>query len=415
MTKEPFRFIIHDMGGPYFHVDLDAFFASVEVLDNPALEGKPVIVGALPGSRGVVSTCSYEARAFGVHSAQPISEAYRLCPGGVFLPVRMERYAKKSREVMAILGEFTPDLRQLSIDEAAMDMGGTERLWGKPDMAAALLKRRVREATGLCVSVGVGWNRYVAKVASGVGKPDALTIVPSGREAEFMATLPLEKLWGAGEKTRQALLRQGFATIASLQSASQNILESAFGKAGGSFLHAAALGQDPGIFSAERSNSSMSGERTFMRDSSSLDEIEGVLRLISDELAARVIDADLSSRTACLKLRFDDFTTITRRMTRREPFSSSAEILESARELLKDVWDGRRPVRLIGLGLHGLEKGIHIQKGLFDAETEAQHRAERARKAVEDLKRKGLGGIQRARFIAPDLTRTRGGKGESPR
>jgi len=406
---------MESMGEPFFHVDLDAFFASVEILDNPDLAGKPVIVGASPGSRGVVSTCSYAARAFGVHSAQPISEACRLCPKGVFLPVRMERYAHKSREVMGVLGQFTPELRQLSIDEALMEMGGTERLWGPPDKAARLVKSRVRELSGLGISVGVGWNRYVAKVASGVGKPDALTIVPPGSEAEFMAGLPLEKLWGAGEKTREGLLGLGLKTIAQIQSAGLRLLESAFGQAAGSFLHSASLGQDPGIFSSERGSSSMSGERTFMRDTSSFDDLDGVLRMIADELAARALDSGLSSRTACLKLRFDDFTTITRRTTNREPFSSSAGILESARNLLRSAWDGTRPVRLIGLGLHGLESADRAQRGLFDSADEASDRAEKARKAVEILRKKGLGGIQRARFIESDPTRTRGGKGESPR
>ncbi|HPS14387.1 MAG TPA: DNA polymerase IV, partial [Spirochaetales bacterium] len=175
------------MASVYFHVDLDAFFASVERRDNPQFAGKPIIVGALPGRRGVVSTCSYEARAFGVHSAMPISEAFQRCPQGIFLPVRMGRYAEVSRQVMAILRSFTPDLKQLSIDEALLDMTGTQRLWGTSKEAALKIKNKVSKELGLTVSIGIGANRYVAKVASGYRKPDGLTIVEEGEEQGFLA------------------------------------------------------------------------------------------------------------------------------------------------------------------------------------------------------------------------------------
>ena len=178
----------------WFHVDLDAFFATVELLDDPGLLGKPVIVGARPGGRGVVSTCSYEARAFGVHSAMPIGEAYRRCPGGVFLPVRMERYCELSRQVMDILRELGPEVIPVSIDEAWLDMSGTGLLYGSPLEAAKLLKRRIREETGLGISVGVATNRLVSKIASGLRKPDGLVIVESGQEAAFMQGLPYNRM-----------------------------------------------------------------------------------------------------------------------------------------------------------------------------------------------------------------------------
>jgi DNA polymerase-4 len=387
----------------YFHVDLDAFFASVEKRDDPSLEGKPVIVGARPGHRGVVSTCSYEARAFGVHSAQPISEAFRLCPQGVFLPVRMKRYAQVSAIVMEVLRGFTPDLTQLSIDEAALDMTGTERLWGRAPEAARLMKSELFKLTGLTVSIGVGANRYAAKVASGIGKPDGLTIVEAGREAEFMASLPIERLWGAGEKTRIALAAIGVKSIRELQRTSSSFLEAKFGAAGAAFLSAAARGEDAGFFSDKTKSPSMSGERTFERDTASAEALDDVLRVLADELAARLLAQGRSSRTLCLKLRYDDFSSITRRCTSSEFLGSSDDILEAARSLLAKNWDGMRPVRLIGLGLHGLVGERESQGSLFGGGPDA---AERARRAVEAIRASGKGRIMRARFIKPGEDRS---------
>ncbi|MCK7470892.1 MAG: DNA polymerase IV [Desulfomicrobium escambiense] len=197
----------------------------MEQLDRPELAGKPVIVGAAPGHRGVVSTCSYEARAFGVHSAQPISEASRLCPGGVFLPVRMERYVELSRKVMEVLGEFSPDVRQISVDEAFLDMTGTEGLWGGPREAGTRIKYEIRRRTGLTISVGGAENRYIAKIASGFRKPDGLTIVPAGEEADFMSRLPLEKLWGAGEKTQERFRDLGIRSVDQLRGSADPVCQ----------------------------------------------------------------------------------------------------------------------------------------------------------------------------------------------
>ncbi|MCX7026837.1 MAG: DNA polymerase IV [Spirochaetes bacterium] len=380
----------------FFHVDLDAFFASVEKRDDPSLEGKPVIIGARPGHRGVVSTCSYEARAFGVHSAQPISEAFRLCPQGVFLPVRMKRYAEMSAIVMETLRRFTPDVTQISIDEAALDMTGTERLWGPAAEAAGDIKLEIFKRTGLTVSIGAGANRYVAKVASGIGKPDGLTIIEEGREAEFMAALPIEKLWGAGEKTRLALASIGVTSIHALVKTAPGILEARFGQAGARFLASAAAGGDENFFSESVKSPSMSGETTFERDTISGEALDDVLRNLADELAARLLAQKVSSRTLCLKLRYDDFSCVTRRSTSSEPYDSSDLILRSARELLTRNWNGSRPVRLIGLGLHGLTEGKAVQGSLFEKGPDA---AEKARRAVEKIRISGKGRLMRARFI----------------
>lgn len=379
-------------------MDLDAFFASVEQCDNPALRGKPVIVGASPGHRGVVSTCSYEARAFGLHSAMPISEACKLCPQGVFLPVRMARYAQVSRTIMGILQGFTPDMTQMSIDEAMLDMTGTQRLWGEADEAALLVKKSIGEATGLTVSIGASGNKYVAKIASGIRKPDGYLHVPDGEESGFMSSLPLEKLWGAGEKTRQALRDAGIMTIAQLQTVSGRVLESKFGKAQAAFLAAAARGEDPGFFSGEAKSQSMSGERTFERDTADLELLHDQLRLLSDELAARLCDEGSQSLTLGLKLRFSDFSTFSRQCTREEPYGSADEIYADALQLLNSNWDGRSPVRLIGIGLHNMRKGACVQGRLFE---EDPVKSEEVRRTVQEIGARGKGRLVRARFL-PD-------------
>ncbi len=378
-----------------FHVDLDAFFASVEQNDRPELKGKPVIIGATPGHRGVVSTCSYEARAFGLHSAMPISEAYRRCPQGVYLPVRMERYAEVSKKIMTLLRDFTPELHQLSIDEALMDMTGTERLWGDAENAAASIKKKIRRETGLTISIGVSVNSYVAKIASGLKKPDGLCIVLEGKEKTFMASLPLEKLWGAGEKTRAQLMRLGIHSVAALQNASISLLEIKLGKAAARFLMQAAHGQDPGIYNIEPKRSSMSGERTFEQDTTERQHIIDTLRRIADELAARVVEGE-SASTLGLKLRYSDFSCIHRQFSREKAFTSAEDILAGAIELLNKNWNSHSPIRLIGISLQGLKPLSSFQAGLFE---EGPSKSEKARRVVQEIDSKGLGRLMRARFL----------------
>lgn len=378
----------------FFHADLDAFFASVEQLDNPDLRGKPVIVGALPGGRGVVSTCSYEARKFGLHSAMPIARAFALCPKGVFLPVRMRRYAEMSRKVMDIFSGFTPDVERLSIDEARLDLTGTQRLWGEDEACALKLKAKVREETGLTVSIGASSSRYAAKVASGLRKPDGLFVVPQGREAEFMRSLPLERLWGAGEKTRALLKAAGISSIAGIQDAPMRSLESILGKAGAAFIFSASMGRD-----AEGSDTpgsrSMSAERTFQHDCSDKEKVEDLLRLLADELSARLWAENERSRTVVLKLRFSDFETITRQTKCDTMLASSDAIFEVSLKLLHDSWDSSRPLRLVGLGLHDLGDPL-AQGGLFDGETP---RSEEALRLSRELERRGKGKLMRARHL----------------
>lgn len=386
------------MSPVFFHVDLDAFFAAVEQLDDPSLRGKPVVVGALPGHRGVVSTCSYEARAFGIHSAMPVSEAFRRCPDAVFILPRGRRYAEKSAEVMAIFEEFTPEVRRMSIDEAFLDMTGTERLWGPPSQAARRLKDRVRERTGLTISIGVAPNPYLAKIASGLRKPDGLVIVEPGREEAFILELPLGKLWGAGEKTQERFRELGIKTTAQLACFGREQLASIFGRAGANFLYDAVRGRDPGMLSDRETGSrSMSSETTFERDCSDRERIETVLLSLSDELAYRLWNEGFRSRRLVLKLRLHDFTTITRRISHASYFLASEDIMARALSLLDASWDGRSEIRLIGLGLADLEKeGSGVQGELFD---DGSERSRKAQAAIFDIERRGLGKVTRARLL----------------
>lgn len=300
-----------------------------------------------------------------------------------------------SRIVMRVLAEFTPDFMQVSVDEAMLDMTGTEKLWGSPESAAARLKSRVRDATGLTVSVGIGANKYIAKIASGIDKPDGLVYVRPGAEKEFMRSLKLEKLWGAGEKTRENLRSIGLATIAALQDVSFEVLESKFGTAGARFFSLAARGDDPGILSGESKSRSLSGESTFENDTVDRDAVLDIFRIIADDLAARLWDERTFAHTLGIKLRFGDFSMITRQCTRDSPYGSSDEIYDDATRLLDKNWERDTPLRLVGISLHDIGKGI-VQRGLFDAEPP---KAEEARKAVQEIREKGKGKLVRARFL----------------
>jgi len=380
----------------WFHVDLDAFFAAVERLDDPSLEGRPVVVGALPGGRGVVSTCSYEARAFGLHSAMPIGEAWRRCPTAVFLPVRMDRYFEMSEKVMAIFGELCPEVERISIDEAFLDMSGTGRLWGRPREAALLLKRRVHEETGLTVSVGIGPNRYVAKIASGLEKPDGLVQVEEGEEEGFMLRLPLSRLWGAGEKTQDRFRDLGILTMADLASKNAVEMTRLFGEAGGRFLYDACRGRDLPLFGARSATRSMSTETTFERDIVDSEALEASLLEMALSLSFRLRKEGGVARTLVLKLRLSDFSTTSRRLTRGEAYGESLEIFADARALLEKSWNGRSPVRLIGLGFSDLAGGgLPVQAALFGGDD----RRKRLEDAVFEIEDKGLASIVPARLV----------------
>jgi len=352
----------------FFHVDLDAFFASVEQLDNPEYRGKPVIVGSLPGDRrGVVSTCSYEARKYGVHSAMPIGKAFRLCPSAIFLRGRMKRYHEKSQEVMAVLSEFSPEIRQMSIDEAFMDMSGTERLFGTPEKAAKKLKAQVAERTGLTISIGAASNKYIAKIASGLSKPDGLYIVENGAEEKFMLSLPLKKIWGIGEKTLDRITRAGFNSSRDIHKASLNLLQSLFGSCTGSFLYRAVRGCEVETFDTEAKNRSISSEHTFSFDLTDRYTIDTALLELSWELMYRLLTEGWTSKTVHVKIRYEDFTTVSVQGTSERIISSADDLYGRAKALFAAKYENGRGIRLLGLGAQNLESGdTPVQKELFD-------------------------------------------------
>jgi DNA polymerase-4 len=362
-----------------FHVDLDAFYASVEKIDNPELLGKAVIVGALPGHRGVVSSCSYEARKFGVRSAMPVSQALRRCPTGIFVPVRMGRYLEVSQAVMGILESFTPEFRQISIDEAFMDMSGTERLYGPPVDAGNRIKDEVRKQTGLSLSIGIAANHYLAKLASEYCKPDGLHFVLPGQEIPFLDRLALGKLWGVGEKTRLRLSELNITSIQALRDAPLDILCSMMGEASGRYLYKACRGEDPGVFLSTAKSHSISSETTFERDVKNADTLKRNLLELAEQVMHRLLVAGLRTNTVVLKLRFFDFATTTARKTVKHWITSSDEIYRLAVDLLNQRWNGSTPVRLIGVGTANVvSPGQAVQGELFAEELDKRRKVEEA-------------------------------------
>ena len=363
----------------FFLVDLDAFFASVEIRDNPSLAGKPVIVGALPGHRGVVSACSYEARKFGVHSAMPISQAHRRCPQGVYLVPRMERYSELSEQVMSILGQYTPQLQRISIDEAFLDMSGTERLMGSPLSVGRSIKERVRSELGLTLSIGIAPNKYLAKLASEAGKPDGLRQVLPGAEIEFLDSLPLAKLWGVGEKTRLRLQELNITTIPELRRVPEDMLRSMMGEASGNYLYRVVRGEDPGIYSLSPKSRSVSNETTFEIDQKNAEAVRRTILELAEQVMYRLMREGLKSNTAVLKLRYADFTTIHAQRTVRHWLTSSDELYRLCLELLDKRWSGGTPIRLVGVGTDNVVGCQEVvQQELFEDEASRKRRVEEA-------------------------------------
>ncbi|MCM1321470.1 MAG: DNA polymerase IV [Bacteroides sp.] len=383
----------------FFHVDMDAFFASVEQLDHPEYRGKPVIVGGLPGQRrSVVSTASYEARKFGVHSAMPVARAVKLCPNGIFLPGRMKRYHEKSEEVMSILSDFSPDIQQISIDEAFLDMSGTQRLWGSYENAAGKLKSEILEKTGLTVSVGAAAVKYIAKIASGMKKPAGLYCVERGSEQAFMLGLPLSKIWGIGSKTLERLNQAGFRTSKDVYNASKELLATIFGQAAGNFLYNAVRGIETDTFNGEAKSKSVSAEHTFPFDLTDDYAIETQLMLLAEEVMFRLLRENWQSKTVCVKIRYEDFTTVSIQETFERNISTADDFFLRARILFAKKYESGRGIRLLGLGAHNLEKNDSPEQAeLFDFGDRKKQAVEKAilgiRKKNPDVK------IRKARFF----------------
>jgi DNA polymerase-4 len=354
---------------------MDAFYASVEQRDRPELRGRPVVVGADPKGRGVVSAASYEARRFGVHSAMPIGRAARLCPDAAFLPVDMDKYAEVSREVMAVLADFTPLLEPLSIDEAFLDVTGTERLHGDGAAAARTIKSRITAALGLTASVGVAANKFVAKVASDLRKPDGLVVVAPGTEADFLGPLPVSRLWGVGRVTGAGLEAMGVNTIGQLAAVPVAHLAARFGE-GGRGLHDLALGRDDRAVEPFAPPKSMGAEETFGHDHRDTERLAATLREQAERVARELREEGYACRCVTLKLRFADFSTLTRRHT-DDPTQDGLLIYRRARALLDRI-PLRQPVRLIGLSVSGLGPAAAGQLSLLEPDTLRRERLARA-------------------------------------
>lgn len=376
------------------HADLDAFYASVEVLDDPRLRGRPVIVGGDPAARGVVSAASYEARRFGVHSAMPLGTARRLCPRGVFLPGRPDRYRELSVRVMRIFASYTPLVEPISLDEAFLDVTASRAAFGDGPTIARGIKDRVRDEVGLVVSVGVATNKLCAKVASDLRKPDALVVVPPGEEAAFLAPLPIRRLWGVGPKAGEALRDFGVATIGQLAAMAPGTLARRFGQHGAA-LAERARGIDPSPVVPSVAPKTIGHEHTFEHDVVGDEQLEATLLDLADSVAGRLRRARLAARGVQLKLRYEGFDTITRQQMLPRPTREASVLYESAVRLLRAARTGDRAVRLVGV------TGIHLtdaeQLTLFDAAADREAVLEATVDAVRE--RFGDAAITRARLL----------------
>ena len=343
-----------DTGCTILHVDMDAFYASVELLEHPELVGTPVIVGASTGNRGVVLSATYEARALGVHSAMPISRARRLAPHATFISPHHARYSEISRTVMDIFGSITPLVEPLSLDEAFLDVSGALRRLGNPRAIASLIRTRVRGEVGITCSVGVASTKFIAKLASTRSKPDGLLVVPVDAVIDFLHPLPVGALWGVGERTEETLTRLGLRTVGDIATTPLATLERALGTAQGQHLHELSWGRDPRAVIPDEPEKSIGNEETFDSDTDDHEWIRSRIAGLSDQVARRLRASDLVGRTVGLKVRFADFTTITRSRTLEVPTDVGADIYATAWGLFDAVRLQRARIRLVGVRMEGL-------------------------------------------------------------
>ncbi|NUU06698.1 DNA polymerase IV [Leifsonia sp. C5G2] len=362
---------VDDSESSILHVDMDAFFASVELLERPDARGKPAIVGHA-GGRGVVTSATYEARRYGVRSAMPMSQALRLCPNAIILPPHYDRYTEYSRKVMDIFHEVTPLVEPLSIDEAFLDVAGARRLLGSPRRIAELIRSRVHEETGLTCSVGVAATKFMAKLASGRAKPDGLLVIPRSETLSFLRPLPVGALWGVGASTQSSLERMGLLTVADLADAPLGVLQKAVGDASGRRLHELANGRDPRRVVTESREKSIGHENTFGVDVADVDQLRRELLRLSGRVGERLRKHELETRTVAIKVRFSDFRTITRSRTLAEPTNVGRRLFEEAWDVFEALGlDVRQtPIRLIGVRAEQLLDAGGNSLALWDPDEE---------------------------------------------
>ena len=385
------------------HVDMDAFFVSVEELYDPTLKGKPVVVGAAGNERGVVAAASYEARKYGIHSAMPSRTAKRLCPEAIFLPGNYDRYQEWSDKVRAILERFTPVVQMVSIDEAYLDLTGTERLHGPAWTAAQKIQRTIEEETcpagggaGLPCSIGVAQSYLVAKVASDLAKPRGLLWIPAGAEAAFLAPLPVRRIPGIGQVTEKVLYAMGVRTVGELAAIAEDKLHEAFGRWGKS-LYLKARGQDADLWFVDEEQKSISHERTFREDVADARELEATLAYLAELVGKRLREAGLHARTITLKLRYSNFRTLTRAKTLPEPTDLDSVVYQTAAALFRGAWDRAKKIRLLGIAAGSLGAAPE-QLSLLDAD-ERERREKLARAADRVRDRFGADAIRSAKSL----------------
>ncbi|PFG42837.1 DNA polymerase-4 [Isoptericola jiangsuensis] len=401
-------------GAGVLHVDMDAFFASVELARRPELRGLPVIVGGR--ERGVVLAATYEARAFGVRSAMPMSHALARCPQAVVVRPDHAAYRDVSRGVMEILGEVTAVVEQVSVDEAFLDVTGARRRLGLPSEIGAALRERVRAEHGITCSVGIGRNKLVAKLASTHAKPDGLLLVPRDATVDFLRSLPVGALWGVGEKTEQVLARWGVTTVAELADTDVDVLRAAVGPVTGAHLHDLAWGRDPRPVVAGRAERSVGAESTFEQDVRDLDEVARRLRALSDRVAGRMRRHGVVARTVALKVRTSDFRTLTRSRTLPVPTDVAQELYATARDLLGAVDLRGLPVRLVGVRGENLRERstLATQPSIFDVDDPRPTARRDAEVAVDAVRERfGHGAIGLGASSHPSSTTARGAAGIS--
>jgi len=350
------------------HVDMDAFYTSVEIRDNPELAGKPVVVGGTPQGRGVVAAASYAAREYGIHSAMSAARAVRLCPHAIFLKPRISYYAEISHQIREIFFRYTPAVEPLSLDEAFLDVDGSERLFGPSVDIARLIKQEIAGKLGLIASVGVAPNKFLAKLASDLEKPDGLVVVPPDAIQEFLDPLPVKRIWGVGRVTEKVFDRIGVKTVADLRRLEQDVLQRYFGDHG-QHLWKLARGIDDRKVIPDREAKSVSHETTFSEDIAELSQLRARAAELTDQVARRLRRADRKGHTVTVKMRFFDFRTITRSITLPHATSETAVIWDAVSEILSNrLPEHRPPVRLLGVGVTGFSGNKSAQLQLFDTE-----------------------------------------------
>ena len=365
------------------HLDMDAFFAAIEQMINPELRGKPVIVGGTPDSRGVVSTCSYEARNYGVHSAMPMRRAFELCPDAVFIDTSGGKYSYMSVEVEKILREFSPYVEPVSIDESFMDITGIWKKYGSPRKTAEAIKKAIRDKLGLTASVGVAPNRFIAKMASASNKPDGLVVIQPHEVQQFLWVQPVEHLWGVGPKSSEALKKQGINTIGELANASEAKLKKMFGIMGPGLVKMA-NGEGPSDVREsyiEYEAKSIGHEHTFHRDTNDVDRVTGLLLYLCDKVSRRLRNSGCEARTVTLKVRKSNFKRLTRAITLNEYIDDERAIFTAAKNLLHKNRFLDKPIRLIGVSVSHLRK----KESVFYDDLLVRSNSPNRRKNLDDI------------------------------